>query len=276
MKTGRNDPCPCGSGNKYKKCCLEKEETNLRGENLLIYKCWISQPKGSKIAVISRIKHNGNYEMASMLVDEWKMGLKDGFGKYDFTQDQLDEYISRADFQETTLDECKKLIKRGILIAKNLGFRLPKEYEQCKEIIGNIDDTPINGSLYKCYACGKNDLSEKIISRIKEVTLNDVREGICGTEDESMIYFTCDNCKKRKTVAHRDEYENETLEEDDLWEDEAFTETISVKDMNDKIRTITMDHDTEMNFNCSVCNTKISAHNKEWHAGMCDTCFDRK
>lgn len=22
-KTGRNDPCPCGSGKKYKKCCLE-------------------------------------------------------------------------------------------------------------------------------------------------------------------------------------------------------------------------------------------------------------
>ncbi|MFM9942071.1 MAG: SEC-C metal-binding domain-containing protein [Hyphomicrobiaceae bacterium] len=21
-KTGRNDPCPCGSGQKYKKCCL--------------------------------------------------------------------------------------------------------------------------------------------------------------------------------------------------------------------------------------------------------------
>jgi preprotein translocase subunit SecA len=24
-KTGRNDPCPCGSGRKYKKCCLEAE-----------------------------------------------------------------------------------------------------------------------------------------------------------------------------------------------------------------------------------------------------------
>jgi uncharacterized protein YecA (UPF0149 family) len=21
-KIGRNDPCPCGSGKKYKKCCL--------------------------------------------------------------------------------------------------------------------------------------------------------------------------------------------------------------------------------------------------------------
>lgn len=25
-KPGRNDPCPCGSGNKYKKCCLAREE----------------------------------------------------------------------------------------------------------------------------------------------------------------------------------------------------------------------------------------------------------
>jgi hypothetical protein len=24
MKTGRNDPCPCGSGKKFKKCCLGK------------------------------------------------------------------------------------------------------------------------------------------------------------------------------------------------------------------------------------------------------------
>ncbi|MEK6893052.1 MAG: SEC-C metal-binding domain-containing protein [Nanoarchaeota archaeon] len=25
VKIGRNEPCPCGSGKKYKKCCLEKE-----------------------------------------------------------------------------------------------------------------------------------------------------------------------------------------------------------------------------------------------------------
>ena len=26
-KTGRNDPCPCGSGKKYKKCCIDKKTT---------------------------------------------------------------------------------------------------------------------------------------------------------------------------------------------------------------------------------------------------------
>lgn len=30
MKVGRNEPCPCGSGKKYKKCCLGKDEEARR------------------------------------------------------------------------------------------------------------------------------------------------------------------------------------------------------------------------------------------------------
>ncbi len=29
-KVGRNEPCPCGSGKKYKKCCMEKDEQQER------------------------------------------------------------------------------------------------------------------------------------------------------------------------------------------------------------------------------------------------------
>ena len=29
-KVGRNQPCPCGSGNKYKRCCLRKDEIQNR------------------------------------------------------------------------------------------------------------------------------------------------------------------------------------------------------------------------------------------------------
>lgn len=29
MKIGRNDPCPCGSGKKYKKCCIDKDLVDL-------------------------------------------------------------------------------------------------------------------------------------------------------------------------------------------------------------------------------------------------------
>jgi tetratricopeptide (TPR) repeat protein len=30
-KIGRNDPCPCGSGKKYKRCCLPKHEAAAAG-----------------------------------------------------------------------------------------------------------------------------------------------------------------------------------------------------------------------------------------------------
>ena len=26
-KAGPNDPCPCGSGKKYKKCCMQKDKS---------------------------------------------------------------------------------------------------------------------------------------------------------------------------------------------------------------------------------------------------------
>ena len=34
-KIGRNDPCPCGSGKKYKNCCLKKLNKNLKNKNIL-------------------------------------------------------------------------------------------------------------------------------------------------------------------------------------------------------------------------------------------------
>jgi len=37
VKVGRNDPCPCGSGLKYKKCCLPREQAGQRGQKDLYW-----------------------------------------------------------------------------------------------------------------------------------------------------------------------------------------------------------------------------------------------
>lgn len=31
VRAGRNDPCPCGSGLKFKKCCIGKRKERKRG-----------------------------------------------------------------------------------------------------------------------------------------------------------------------------------------------------------------------------------------------------
>lgn len=279
MKIGRNEVCACGSGKKYKKCCLwaDMEKESISGESLPIHKCWISNDPGSKMVVVSRMKPNGNFEMASMLVDEWKMGLKDGFGSYNFTKDKLQDYIERLDFSEVTLEECKIHIKRGILIAKSLDLRLPKEYGEYNKIIGNIDSVEVNGSLYKCYLCGKGDLGEEAISKIKEVTLKDVRNGVCGTPDETMIYFVCDKCKEDgEHDIDIGESESGETEEGDFWAENSFLELMNPQNTKDKMRTFHMKHNEEMDYNCEKCNAKMSAHNKDWHARLCDKCFNKE
>ena len=37
-KIGRNDPCPCGSGKKYKKCCLNKNTSSAAAQSPLAQK----------------------------------------------------------------------------------------------------------------------------------------------------------------------------------------------------------------------------------------------
>lgn len=64
-------------------------------------------------------------------------------------------------------------------------------------------------------------------------------------------------------------------EKDSLWSKGYFAEAMSKGDMEKKMRTFHMKHDEEMNYSCKKCNKKISAHNKDWHDGMCDECFNK-
>ncbi len=64
--------------------------------------------------------------------------------------------------------------------------------------------------------------------------------------------------------------------ENELWEDGAFTETLGPQDIKERMKTFHKKHNEEMNYNCKKCKSKISAHNKDWHNGMCDKCFDKE
>jgi uncharacterized protein YecA (UPF0149 family) len=33
VRIGRNDPCPCGSGKKFKHCCMHKIKPSNAGDN---------------------------------------------------------------------------------------------------------------------------------------------------------------------------------------------------------------------------------------------------
>ncbi|MBI2106756.1 hypothetical protein HYT57_02120 [Candidatus Woesearchaeota archaeon] len=77
--------------------------------------------------------------------------------------------------------------------------------------------------------------------------------------------------KMTKKVPNR-----KNVDKPSIWSDDSFIETLNPDDMKAKMRTFHMKHNEEMNFNCSKCKSKISAHNKDWHNGMCDACFNKE
>ena len=67
---------------------------------------------------------------------------------------------------------------------------------------------------------------------------------------------------------------DEEKDGEEFWTEGSFVQSMSSKDWEKKKRTFHMKHDEEMNYNCKKCNKKISAHNRDWHDGMCDDCFN--
>ena len=51
-KIGRNDPCPCGSGKKYKQCCLLKKGGS--GLKRKLSAVWVNKPAKEGVNLMDR------------------------------------------------------------------------------------------------------------------------------------------------------------------------------------------------------------------------------
>ncbi|HLC96254.1 MAG TPA: hypothetical protein VJH97_02945 [Candidatus Nanoarchaeia archaeon] len=70
--------------------------------------------------------------------------------------------------------------------------------------------------------------------------------------------------------------ENPKMREESLWAEGGFMETLGPIDIKERMKTFHKKHDEDMNYECKKCGKKISAHNKDWHAYMCDECFNEE
>ncbi|MCC7375985.1 MAG: SEC-C domain-containing protein [Verrucomicrobiales bacterium] len=96
QSTGRNDPCPCGSGKKYKKCCLEADE---------------AAAKAARESAAAKLAELGNRDMA----------LRDQPGTFNPADDESFEGLGgfedeRVDFSPD-VDWATRRDRRGIALA---------------------------------------------------------------------------------------------------------------------------------------------------------------
>jgi hypothetical protein len=174
------------------------KEREKKGE-LPLYKVMKTTGEGSHAVIVAREKPNGNLQYINVLVDAWKMGLKDCFGSHNIPKLEFYNMVEGAGepYVDYGLDEALWLIKHGLRIAREVGTPVPDKFKEFEYILGDMGGIEVGGSLYKCFRCGRGELTEGEVEKIKEVAKRDMDAGVCGTPDETMIYFTCSDCKER-------------------------------------------------------------------------------
>ncbi len=118
MKIGRNDPCHCGSGKKYKKCCLEKDEEAERVSRTALAATSTSSEKSTE-----EHHHEHHHEHKPALEDEpakndlvdirWKeFEAADYQGKFDCFIKTLDDKDLMD--EQMAFDMCDSLFIESI------------------------------------------------------------------------------------------------------------------------------------------------------------------
>jgi len=144
-KIGRNDPCPCGSGKKYKKCHLgeyDSEPLLLKALPLMpLVGCWIADDYESEglspIFVVRRNPDNEKLAIASFMCDIFCLGVKDVLFEQDATEDRLDYLLDKQvqGMAEITYESAREIILGAVKYAESLGFMPSAGYEKAKHAI---------------------------------------------------------------------------------------------------------------------------------------------
>jgi len=174
MKIGRNDPCFCGSGKKYKKCCLNKtapeEDFSLQFARLQAQQKQIEKQQGLGRPIIS-IEHNGYRFVA---VGSRMCYSKNWKTFHDFLFDNI-KFVFGKEWGE---GELKKSFedRHPILQWQKLAHDYMQEH---KGQDGQIHSAPITGAIsalinlsYNLYLLAHNvKIQDYLIHRLKNKDL---------------------------------------------------------------------------------------------------------
>ena len=166
-KIGRNDPCPCGSGKKYKKCCYLKDKIQKYDANQFYQKTYNIHLKNQK--EIQGIKKAG--KLAIALLDLAEEIIKPGI-----TTEEIDTILHTQTLKNNAIPAPLnyKGFPKSVCVSINdeichgiPGPRVLKEGD-----IANVDVTPILNGFYadanKTFFVGEpGEEAKKIVSVAK-------------------------------------------------------------------------------------------------------------
>ena len=133
MKIGRNDPCPCGSGKKYKNCCLENylESYNYSNDTEIEYEQYSGFRSKSFIRAIKEVVS----EEESVCLVTLVRNVEDAI-------EILKKYVLITDVGEWVVStgNCDKIKLYGPFQTKDEACRFGEKSFGVKRWVGGLSD----------------------------------------------------------------------------------------------------------------------------------------
>ena len=136
VKIGRNAPCPCGSGRKYKKCCLSRKEGNkhrsVKKIGFIPVYTELDQLSNSVVDLIKQNKLDEAEAVSRKLLTEYPDQV-DGLNRLAMVYEARGEknlaaryYLKAADFARSNEGFDRKTIKWFLSEAKRMEMESDK------------------------------------------------------------------------------------------------------------------------------------------------------
>jgi SEC-C motif len=198
MKPRRNDPCPCGSGKKYKKCCLPKERQQDPGDSPWSYAgklhriqhaddypieaCYLNadwKERGLARIVVTRSQENGKAMLGVFLVDIFCLGVKDAFCNEGLSRRQIEDELLPRFYQNEMptrvgINFAKEIICGAVEYAKSVGFEPHPDFELSRHVLGTEEFSTTRSLKFggpegkPLYIAGADDDAATVLQKLRK------------------------------------------------------------------------------------------------------------
>ena len=205
MKIGRNDTCPCGSGKKYKKCCLTKEEIFLIGEDVFYDQI---EPLYKKVEF--DINHFFEFEISL----PFQLALEDK-SLFSFKKENciLHYFYKLCEHEEAVVELNSVPVKKyytSVIVAISCNFDIHKEetYENMQNKLFDYLLDELNKQIIAYATCTKDDrcfrVSKEMFFPITIMNLVNIKE---RKSEKNIFLIHMDVPHKKKSLKNENIYE---------------------------------------------------------------------
>lgn len=114
--------------------------------SLPLHQVVLSNPSSAGLAlvIIARTRPDRRLKVFSVLVSLWKRGIMQAGSRISMSRSSFERFVKsqaggRFDLREAPLDECRRLVARGMRVAREFGAPLPFDFGAGKSLLGEID-----------------------------------------------------------------------------------------------------------------------------------------